>query len=538
MEEGFDRNVIIAIVLSLIVLIGSQYFLAPPPQQMQRAEETPADMPADTPADLVIDQVKDQVGEGAVTRESIPLETASPQKEERLIRVETPLYRAVFSTMGGTIREWRLKSYLEDAGTEMSLMKDDAKIPALSIVLGDDRTMNKTNFSIPEDQGDIILTGKSEEASLTFVYTSGSVRISRRYNFHADGYHLDMTEEVSGIDGYWLTLGSNFGISGIESGSYGSHIGPVLLKDADRIEFKPDKVEEPEVHTGNLRWLAQEDKYFFASIVPQVQGGRAKVWKHRSGEPLSAIYIPSGHSRLLVYSGPKEHDPLKTLGVGLEHIIDFGFFSILARPLFWLMKIFYGFIGNYGWAIVLLTMVVRIPFIPLINKGQKSMKKMQTLQPHMNEIRQKYKKDPQKMQKEMSELYRKYKVNPVGGCLPMLIQIPVFFALYKVLLISIELRGAPFIFWIHDLSAKDPYYILPVVMGVSMFVQQKMTPTPVESQQQKIMQFLPVIFTFMFLNFSSGLVLYWLISNTLSILQQFYNNKKLAAEASVKKQVK
>ena len=158
------------------------------------------------------------------------------------------------------------------------------------------------------------------------------------------------------------------------------------------------------------------------------------------------------------------------------------------------------------------------------------MKKLQALQPQMNEIKQKYKKDPQKMQKEMMDLYKKYKVNPMSGCLPMLIQIPVFFALYKVLLVAIELRGAPFIFWIHDLSAKDPYYILPIIMGITMFIQQKMTPTTMESQQQKIMTYLPVVFTFLFLKFPSGLVIYWLVSNLLSILQQYFVNKKMARE--------
>lgn len=158
------------------------------------------------------------------------------------------------------------------------------------------------------------------------------------------------------------------------------------------------------------------------------------------------------------------------------------------------------------------------------------MKKLQAIQPKMNEIRQKYKKDPQKMQKEMMELYKKHKVNPMGGCLPMLIQIPFFFALYKVLLVAIELRGAPFMLWIQDLSKKDPYYVLPIVMGITMYVQQKMTPTTADTQQQKIMQYLPIIFTFLFLSFPSGLVLYWLVTNILSIIQQYFVNRKLATQ--------
>ena len=195
-------------------------------------------------------------------------------------------------------------------------------------------------------------------------------------------------------------------------------------------------------------------------------------------------------------------------------------------PLFWVLKFFYKFLGNYGWAIILITIVVRIPFIPILNKSQQSMKKMQKIQPMMADIKEKHKKDPQKMQKEMMALYKKHKVNPVGGCLPMLLQIPVFIALYNVLNKAIELRGAPFALWITDLAAKDPYYVLPIIMGVTMVIQQKMTPTTMEPSQAKIMMFMPIIFTFMFLSFPSGLVLYWLVNNVLGIVQQYFVNKK------------
>ena len=198
-------------------------------------------------------------------------------------------------------------------------------------------------------------------------------------------------------------------------------------------------------------------------------------------------------------------------------------------PLFWVLKFFYKYLGNYGWTIILLTIITRIPFIPLMHKSQQSMKKMQAIQPMMASIKEQFKKDPQKMQKEMTALYKKHKVNPVGGCLPMLLQIPVFIALYNVLSKAIELRGAPFIFWIHDLSMKDPYYILPVVMGASMVIQQKMTPSTMDPAQAKIMMIMPIVFTFMFLSFPSGLVIYWFVNNILGIAQQLYANKKAEA---------
>jgi YidC/Oxa1 family membrane protein insertase len=255
----------------------------------------------------------------------------------------------------------------------------------------------------------------------------------------------------------------------------------------------------------------------------------ARAWTV-NGSPVIAFKGAPSVNKFFLYAGPKEHDRLVKLNHGLEYIIDYGFFSIIARPLFWVLKFFHSFLGNYGWAIILLTIVVRLPFIPIVSRGQKSMRRLQEIQPKMNEIREKYKKDPQRMQQEMMGLYKKHKVNPMGGCLPMVLQIPVFFALYKVLLISIELRGAPFMLWITDLSAKDPYYILPVVMGITMVIQQKMTPSTMDPKQQKMMMLMPIVFTFMFLNFASGLVLYWLVNNLLSIAQQFVINRKLASQ--------
>ena len=229
---------------------------------------------------------------------------------------------------------------------------------------------------------------------------------------------------------------------------------------------------------------------------------------------------------------------LQPLKLELDQAVNFGFFDIISKPLLWVLKFFNGFMHNYGWAIIVLTILVKILFWPLTHKSYKSMKDMQKLQPKMAKIREKYKDNREKMNQEMMALYKTYKVNPMGGCLPMVIQIPVFFALYSLLGYAIELRHAPFLLWINDLSAPDrlpigvmiPYVgngipVLTLLMGASMFIQQKMTPTTGDPTQAKLMLFLPVIFTFMFINFASGLVLYWLVNNVLSIGQQYYINK-------------
>lgn len=505
--DSMDKRTLIAIVLALAVLIASQYIFTmyapktPQPPPETKAEKRETQLPA-APAPSEIRQTAGM----------------------RDVRVETDLYTATLTSMGGTIKRLDLKRYRDKDGMGVSLLKAQGVYPPLGIGQ-DDFSLSRVNFDI---RGSDLRLNGSETGIITFEYSSAGFSIRRTYTFYADRYRVDLKDEVTGIPEYWITLGSDFGIHDPRDSS-APHIGPVILKDTDRIELTAKKLDEPKSYRAGLRWVAQEDKYFFASIVPAGQVVEARAWRAQDS-PVVALRIKSGINSFIVYAGPKDYDRLKELNVGLEHIIDFGFFSILARPLFWILKLFYRFMGNYGWAIVLLTIVVRIPFIPLLSKGQKSMNKLKELQPRLNEIREKYKKDPQRMQKEMMEIYRKYKVNPMGGCLPILLQIPVFFALYKVLMIAIELRGAPFMLWIRDLSAKDPYYILPIVMGITMVIQQKMTPTSVDPRQNKIMMFMPVIFTFLFLNFASGLVLYWLVNNILSIAQQMYTNRKLSKQ--------
>ncbi|MBI3994749.1 MAG: membrane protein insertase YidC, partial [Nitrospirae bacterium] len=237
--------------------------------------------------------------------------------------------------------------------------------------------------------------------------------------------------------------------------------------------------------------------------------------------------------QVLLYAGPKEHRRLQALGVKLEETVDFGWFiygswaivRFIARPLFHILQFFHGFTGNYGAAIVLLTVGVRVIFIPLSHKSYRSMKDLQVLQPQLQVLQKKHKDDKQRLQREMMELYQKNKVNPLGGCLPMLLQIPVFVALFNVLYTTIEIRQAPFILWIQDLSDKDPYFVLPILMGLTMLIQQKMQPTTMDPMQAKLFLLMPVFMTFLFLNFSSGLVLYMLTNNVLTIGQQYFTMK-------------
>ncbi len=518
-----EKRALLAVVLSVLILIIYQTFFYEPTKKPVPLKETSTEPEREEQEPILPDEGLTKPAQ-VKSREDQKTQTGELARVKRVgktVKVETPLYSAVFSSLGGVVKTFSLKEYKDNDGLGVVLQKADPKMPAFSI--GDSRNLVLSDYNFTVQSGDILLD-KDSKAQIVFTLESNGIKVNRTYKFFGNSYKIDLRDEVEGLKGYYITIGSDFGITG--AGGYGAHIGPVILQDFKRIEFKPDKkMESIKSYKEDIKWIALEDKYFFASLVPLSDVRETLIW-NSEGTVLAAFSTDKKVNEFIIYAGPKKEELLKPLNVGLEHIIDFGFFSIISRPIFWLLKFINEFIGNYGWSIIVLTIVIRIPFIPLINKGQKSMKKLQKLQPMMNDLKEKYKKEPQRMQKEMMKIYKTHKVNPMGGCLPMVVQIPIFFALYKVLLVAIELRGAPFILWIHDLSAKDPYYVLPIVMGATMFLQQKMTPTTMDPRQAKIMMFMPVIFTFMFLNFSSGLVLYWLVSNVLSILQQIYVNKK------------
>jgi YidC/Oxa1 family membrane protein insertase len=527
-----EKRALLAVALAFVIILVYQYlFIKPEPQKVQKppkVTETEKPVPAESSATAIMTP-----------------ETKSVPSEEREIRVDTDLYSAVFTTQGATLKHYELKQYKDKDGKNVVLLKSPGMEPPLGIGSKDDFNLSNANFSVSGGGKDITLNEDRKSGSLIFEYAGSGSFVKRTFTFFNDKYAVDVKDETVGLPAYWITLGTDFGIYNDKDTSV--HVGPVLLKYTDRKEFSAKKLKEAEISKGDLKWIAQEDKYFFAALVPVTAVEEAKVWKVKDSL-LIAFESGAATNKFILYAGPKDYDRLKALHVGLEHIIDFGFFSVIALPLFWVLKLFYKFTGNYGWAIIFLTIIVRIPFIPLVNKSQKSMKKMQELQPRMAEVKEKYKKDPQRMQKEIMELYKKHKVNPVGGCLPILLQIPVFFALYKILMIAIELRGAPFMLWIKDLSAPDTLFghiplwfpliggfaagPLPIVMGITMIIQQRMTPSSMDPTQNKMMMFMPVIFTFLFLNFASGLVVYWLMNNVLSIAQQFYANKKLAKESA------
>jgi len=361
---------------------------------------------------------------------------------------------------------------------------------------------------------------------------------TRRLSLESGSYLVDIEDQVSGGGAPRLYRQVLEKDPDLTKDTFYEHNGPISflnekLKEVDYKDLSEGKSEQLDVIGG---WTGIMTRYFITAIIPN-QAQSYHYYFHSPGnETYQAGLIDDGvqkngltvfHTR--IYIGPKSIPVMKKAGVNLERSVNFGWFTVIAKPLHDLLMYLYSYLHNFGWCIILVVLLIKIVFYWPSKKSYESMAGMRKIQPEVKKLRDLFGDDKQKMGQEMMALYKKHKVNPLGGCLPIFIQIPVFFSLYKVLLISIEMRQAPFIGWIHDLSVQDPFYVLPIIMGISMLIQQQLNPAPPDPMQAKLMKFLPVVFTVMFLFFPAGLVLYWVMNNTLSILQQWYVMKKLNA---------
>ena len=417
---------------------------------------------------------------------------------------------------------------------------------------GNENLIESATFRADTDEQKLDVFERPFNLTMRYSQANG-LRVEKIFKFKPDSYIIDMDVVVTNGTNQKLTANLYAGISQLQpkkKDRYGFS-GPSALIDEKLKEVEVGDIEKQDKYSGKIRWIAVQNRYFLSALASAVNSDSIMKLSHNEANVLNSELIAPEKSLLpgqtfasqyQLYFGPKRMDVLKQYGIELERVIHFGMFDFIAKPCLWFMNWVYGFIPNYGIAIILLTLLTKILLWPLGNKSYKSMNEMRRMQPLMTEIREKHKNDKKKMNEEMMNLYRVYKVNPLGGCLPMLVQLPVFFALYRMLYEAIELRHAPFFGWINDLSAPDrlfnfhitiplmePPYGIPVltlIMGATMFLQQKMTPTPGDPTQAKMMTFMPLIFTVIFVNFSSGLVLYWLVNNVVSIAQQYYIYKK------------
>ncbi len=538
------QRIFLAIALSLAILLGYQYFFVPPPPPVSEVSSPEASGPA--PA-----TVAQPMPVSGLLAAPVP---ASAERAGKDVVVETSLYRAVISENGGVIKSFQLREYREalaqDSGAKELVRTNPAEGLPLNFTWGAEP--GAVAPVLYEAEAEQVRVGRGGDAELVMRgRLANGVEIVRSMRFDDQQYLMRLSFEVRNpgeapLQGApYLALHNRPFVKGNQF----VFSGPAVLLDGVLEEVDPSDVKKEggRSFTGRVGWAAYEDNYFLCGIVPETGAQHTAHFAVAPDDRVATVLagaadiIPPGGSQQYSYSfyfGPKRLSSLRDAGHELDRSVNFGWFDFMAKPTLYLLNFFHGYVGNYGVAIILVTVLIKLLFWPIAQKGMKSMKTMQKLQPKMAKIREKYQDDKQRQQQEMIKLYQTYKVNPVGGCLPMLIQIPVFFALYKVLLMTIELRHAPFLLWINDLAAPDRLFIgvdipflggipvLTLLMGASMFLQQKMTPATGDPTQQKVMMFMPLIFTFMFLNFASCLVLYWFVNNLLSIAQQYLINRQ------------
>jgi len=544
-----DKRTLLALALSFLVfLVWSLLFGPKPKEEPIEKQATPTREESRPPA-------KERKIPPGPKRE-LMLEV---ERDFHDITVETELYTAVLSGSGPQIKSFQLTQY-------RSKLEKDSPLKELVQVSNKDGYGLNLGFlgeNIPNiewasykvNRQNITVRAGNQPESLIYEWESPQgIGIRTEFLFYADRYEIDLSVKVANKSDYMIDDTLLFNIAHIPQEmrrSYGSFEGMALLLGNKLEEVKVSKLQGKQF-LGQISWIAYEEPYFMTAIISENDGkATAKAEVLPDGE-IRISYIPSPFNlgknestirNFTLYLGPRDLYILKTLNKNLEKAINFGWFDIIAKPLLVALRFFDKYLSNYGLSIILLTILIKILFWPLTRKSYQSMKEMRKLQPMMAKIREKYKNNKQEMNKQLMGLYKTYKINPMGGCLPMLVQMPVFFAFYRILPNSIELRHAPFVLWVNDLSAPErlfsfpftiplmaPPYGIPILtllMGASMFLQQKMTPMTGDPAQAKMMMLLPIVFTFLFINFPSGLVLYWLVNNILSIAQQYRINRQL-----------
>ena len=542
-----EKRLILAIVLSFLMLMGYQYFVVKPNKPNVAPPVTPS-------ATSTAPAVPGTAGAAQESRQEAPAEAKPAQAEavpapdlgavsgqaETDVVVETSLYKAVWTNKGGVLKSWKLKNH------KNSLKEDLDLVPAMageigrypfSLGLDDAAFAGLLNSSLFEASPAALDLRDGASGELRFVFSDGaSVKAEKVFRFTGGSYALEMEIRVWKNDQpvspsvLWGPGIGNPSPADLKQ-SFSASRGSAVYTGGKVIRMIERKYKAEQGAYNFVDWAAYEDNYFVALFVLPAQKGQAAFRKETAGQiPAFFVYV-TGPRR--AYIGPKDAEALKAFGNEAKKVISFGMFGSIAEILLVAVRFFHKLIPNWGIDIILLTFVIKIIFFPLTYSSTKSMVKMADLQPKVKAIRAKYKKaksdiaQRRLMNEEMMKLYKEHGVNPAGGCLPMLIQLPVFYGVFRMLVVSVEFRHAPFALWITDLSVRDPFYVTPVLMGITQFISQKMTPTSADPSQAKMMLIMPFVMTIFFMNFQSGLVLYWLTTNVLQIGQQAIMNRMM-----------
>ncbi|MGM0564848.1 MAG: membrane protein insertase YidC [Pseudomonadota bacterium] len=487
------------------------------------------------------------------TQSVAPDEAEKPEgSNSQTVRVKTDVLDIEIATRGGSLVRSNLVEYTESLKSDRTIQLQSDRADRFFVIQsgllsGDDQPAPDHHAEFSAEQTEYRLTGDS--VTVPLVWESDNLRVTKRYTFYKNRYLFDLSYQIENLgDGEW----SGHQYRQLQRAEYDENGSPFLVTYTGGVIYNQedkyqkvdydDMVESPVNQQFDQGWAAMIQHYFLTALVPkkdEVNHYYSRGVDSPMGERYvlgltsSAIRVPAGETVTRstdVFVGPKLQDRMEGVAEGLELTVDYGYLTVISKPLFTVLDWLHGWVGNWGWAIILLTALIKLVFFPLSQASYRSMAKMRQVAPKLQQIRERYADDRQRLSQEMMNLYKTEKINPVGSCLPMLIQIPVFIALYWALLESVELRQAPFILWINDLSTKDPFYVLPLIMGLTMYLQQKLNPTPPDPVQAKVFMMMPVVFTAFFAFFPSGLVLYWVTNNTLSIIQQWWITRQLEAE--------
>lgn len=537
----------IAIVAWLLIVEWSQFQDDVASQTLPPQEEVMIPDSAQLPTAAV------QLGSELPSLVETPVAVVEKKVDARLVKVTTDTVEVVIDTLGGDIVQVKLLNHLtkmsEDGGEPFTLLTRSSKNEyiAQSGLIGKNGTDTREGRGVyTASSSEFVLESGQPTLNVDLTLNQNGVRLVKRFSFNRSDYVIGVSYLInnSSYDPWEATFYGQIKRDSHEplvesSGGVSPYLG-AALREADKNFAKHDfsDIEDASVKTSiEGGWVAMVQHYFISAWIPPADQQNNFSLRKLSGQDVylmgftgEKITVPAGaygEYKAQFYVGPKDQDKLEALAEYLDLTVDYGFLWMLAKPIFAAMKYIHELVGNWGWSIILLTVCIKVLLYPLSAASLRSMAKMRSLQPKMESLKETYGDDRQKMSQELMALYKKEKVNPAGGCFPMLLQMPVFLSLYWVLLESVEIRHSPWIFWIQDLSAKDPYFILPLVMGASMLLMQKMQPMPTDPTQAMVMKVMPIAFTFFFMIFPSGLVLYWTVNNLLSMLQQWYVNRQL-----------
>ncbi|GAB0058574.1 Membrane protein insertase YidC [Candidatus Magnetaquicoccaceae bacterium FCR-1] len=544
-----DRRTLLAITLSFLLLIVfqtvSDLYLTPP-QPAQTTEQQAKEVKQEPKESQSIEKsIQDQASVEAAKPPQAHTTTSQEKvidPREQRFEFDNGVIVGQISNLGATLTQAKfLKNFdkLPPEGKPIEFLSPTGN----HLFFEESGFLGEVGVDLPNRKSVWTRVGSGKigpNAPLTLVWENGKgLKFEKIFTFQTNSYLITTSDRVINSSDKPVVLFHFAHFARIEPKPADQQAmapvdfeGPMGYLDGTRVQhIYEDLKKQDQRINGQEGWVGFSDKYFLAAIVPEANSGTKKYYfdfddpTHRVGSVAGKQELRAGgmlEKSTRLFIGPKEVRNLEALGLNLERSIDYGWFHFLAVPLVKILLFFNDFLHNYGVAIILLTVIIKILFFPLATKSYRSMNAMKKLAPKLEEIKKLYSHDKAMMQQETMRMYQENKVNPLGGCLPIVVQIPVFFALYKVLFLSVEMRQAPLFLWIQDLSIMDPYYVLPILMGISMFIQTKMNPAPADPVQAKVMLFLPVVFTFMFLSFPAGLVLYWLVNNVLSIAQQGY----------------